>query len=190
MAGIFVTLVVNLYFLAIFLVGQFICIGFSFSDLNTPLFLVEGYHMCASGATLGTLLFVQELLIIILSLLVTFITMVLSKRIGKNIFAILASFMLFLIGALVDIVNLAIYKNSFIINKDQWYLLSLPTFNKLLDNMKLLNPFSVINIQYYLEQPRYLTLGSLQYPLYYSPVIIMIVIIGISSIYLMQNSRR
>lgn len=187
--GIIVTIIVNLYFLTVFLLNQKVLIGLSISDLNQPLFLVNGYEMSASGDTLLTLLLTQGLLVIILSLVVTFAVMVLSKCIRKNVYVMISTLILFFVGTGVDIINLGIYKNDYIQNTENWYLVSVTTFHKLLEYVKLLNPFSVINVQYYLEQPRYLSLGSLQYPLYYSPIVIMIVVIGVSSIYLLQNKK-
>lgn len=190
MAAVIAVLVVNLYFFILYMAAQALFLGMKLSDLQQPLFLVEGYGLCASGHTLATLLLTQELFALLLSFMVVFLTMVFSKVTGKSVFAIIASLVLFLAGVALELINFGIYQNPFIANTDNWYLLSVASFYKIFAYEKMFNPFALIQISYYMEQPRFLVLGSRQYPLYFIPLIIMIVVFCACTLYLIQSRRK
>lgn len=188
MAAAFLTAIaVNLYFFAVYMVIQFLFVGMGVPDLHQPLFLVENYELCASRHTLLSLIVMQEIFALLLSLMVAFITMVCSKAIKKGIFATISAFIVFGAGVIFDLLNLAIYQNDFHMDVDNWYIVSVTTFYKIFAYDKKLNPFSLIQFQYYISQPRFITFGTIRYPLYFLPLIIMIIILCAGSLYLLQG---
>lgn len=188
MAAAFLTaIVVNLYFFSVYMVMQFLFVGMRAADLHQPLFLAEGYELCASRHTLLGLVVMQEIFALLLSVMVAFITMICSKAIKKGCFATIGAFAVFGAGVIFDLLNLAIYQNDFHMDVSNWYSVSVTAFYKMFAYDKRLNPFSLIQFSYYMSQPRFITFGTVSYPLYYIPLIIMIVILCAGSFYLLQG---
>lgn len=180
----------NLYFFLIFMMTEFLLVGNWLSIMSSPLFLVDGYEMCASGLTVLPIFLLQMLFSIVLSLLITFLTMFFSRVIRKGNITVFCTLVLLLLGVTIDVLNMGIYQNEFITDSDNWYIISATTFRKILKSDKMLNPFALINIQYYMEQPRFLFFGAKQYPVYILPILISIVLVAVCSVFLVQNRSR
>lgn len=190
LTGILVTAVLDLYFFLLFGAAQFILTGNWIKLLNCPLFLVEGFELCASGLKVWHLLLAAAGGCFLLSLLCVFLAMLLSLFLKKRVLAALASFAVFLIGAAAELLNMAIYENDFIVNTDRWYLISQVNFTRIMNRMKEFNPFALINASWYLEQPQYLTVGNWMYPIYVVPMLIIVAFVSICAISILQTARR
>ena len=78
--------------------------------------------------------------------------MLLSKTIRKSIFTVLVSISIFVITLLPDLLNTVIYSNTYLAKMSDWYLMSEPDFYRMLQTEKIINPISLLQFQYYVEQ--------------------------------------
>lgn len=192
LTGILAAVVLNVYFWGVYLIAQTAFLGMTGQDWRQPLFLAEGYQICASGTTIQGFLAKQVLVSILVSVLAAIFTMVLSKVIKKGIYALLAALAVFVATLIPDLLNMMIYSNVYVSEQSNWYLISEPAFYRMLKYEKIFNPVSMIQFQYYAEQPRYIQIFDFQYPLYCFPIILAVLLIGIFSIVLLyeKSGRR
>lgn len=189
LTGVFLAVILNIYFWGAYFLLQTALLGVTGKDWGQPLFLVEDYQMCASGATIHSFLVKQVMVSILVSILVAIATMAMSKWIKKSVYALLVSLALFVIALIPDLLNMAIYSNKYVAGMNDWYFLSEPAFYRMLKWEKMINPISAIQFQYYVEQPRYVQILDYQYPSYCFPLILAMLLIGILSIVLLYESR-
>lgn len=187
LTGIFIAVVLNVYFWGVYLISQTIFLGMTGQDWRQPLFLAENYQMCASGTTIQGFLAKQILISILVSVLIAIFTMVLSKLIKRSIYALLVALVVFVAALIPDLLNMVVYSNVYVSELSNWYLISEPTFYRMLKYEKIFNPVSMIQFQYYAEQPRYIHILDFQYPLYCFPVILAVILIGMFSIVLVYE---
>lgn len=190
LAGCTLSLAVSVYFFVLYLAEEWVLLGMNGSTLAELLFLVDGYGMCASGMTIGRFLLGQGVASCLVTLLMAFVVMTCSKGIGRSIYAQIVSGMIFLAGTGIDLLNIAIYQNSFLQEYEKQYLFSTATLQKMIDLEKRWNPFSLIQVSYYLEKPRFLLAGAWQYPVYVSTVIASFVVLGALFIWLVSGKRK
>lgn len=192
LTGIFTAVVLNVYFWGIYLISQTVFLGMTEQDWRQPLFLAESYQMCASGTTIQGFLAKQTLVSILVSVLIAIFTMVLSKWIKKSIYALLAALGVFVAALIPDLLNMMVYSNVYVSEMSNWYLISEPAFYRMLKYEKIFNPVSMIQFQYYVEQPRYIQILDFQYSVYCFPIIVAVLLIGIFSIFLFyeKSGRR
>ena len=190
LAGVLVAVACNLYFWGVYLGLQFLIIGMTAKDWGQPLFLAEGYQMCASGYTIWSLLARQILASVLVSLLVAMLTLLLSKVIKKSNYALLAALVLFAVMLIPDLLNTFIYDSIYFVNMSNWYIVSEPTFYRILHFAKMINPVSMLQFQYYMEQPQYTLISSYQYPLYCFPILVAVILTGIFGMILFHQKKR
>ncbi len=184
MTGMSAAVALNVYFWGIYIILQAFFLGMTRQDWGQPLFLAEGCQMCASGATIQGLLVKQIIVSILVSVLMAMFTMVLSRWIKKGNYALLAALLIFVVMLLPDLLNTLVYNSTYLTGMNDWYLVSEPTFYRLLNFEKTFNPVSMIQFQYYAEQPRYTQIFGYQYPIYCFPVMLAVILIGIFGIIL------
>lgn len=182
LTGIIIAIVLNLYFWGIYYIFQFLFLGMTVQDWRQPLFLVEGCQMCASGMTVESFFVKQIFVSMLVSVLIALLTMLLSKTIRKSIFTLLVSISIFVITLLPDLLNTVIYSNTYIAKISDWYLMSEPDFYRMLQIEKIINPISLLQFQYYVEQPRYIQISDYQYPVDIFPILGAVFFIGIFSV--------
>lgn len=190
MTGCIMAVATNIWFFFLYLVIQWFLLGINSNTFQMPLFLVDGYELCISGMTVGTITMYHFLFGLFVTILTAFVTMTCSKGIGRGIYAKVASVLLFLIGTGADLFYYAIYKNPFVLNDDRWYLVSIAKMYQVMDIEKRWNPFSLLTLQYYFAKPRFLTWNGWQYPVYIFPVIVLIIVSGILIVYLIWNKKK
>lgn len=188
--GCILAVVISLYFFVLYMISQWLLLGIGVGDLSQPLFLVDGYELCASGLTVGGILMKQELFVLFVTVLLALITMALSRGIGRGIYARVTASILLLVGTGIDLINIGIYQNDFHLDVSQWYLVSAATFYKIMGIEKMVNPFSLIQVSYYFQQPRYVTMGAYQEPVYVFPIIVLAVMSGVLFMYLTGKRRK
>lgn len=190
LAGFTLSLAVSVYFFLLYLVEQWVLLGVNGRTFAEPLFLVDGYGMCASGMTIGRFLLGQEAASCLVTLLMAFVVMVCSKGIGRSIYAQIVSGVIFLAGTGIDLLNIAVYQNFLLQDYQKEYLFSTATLQKMIELEKRWNPFSLIQVSYYMEKPRFLLNGTWQYPVYVSTVIASFVTLGILFVWLVGSRRK
>ena len=190
LTGIIIAVVLNLYFWGIYYIFQFLFLGMTAQDWRQPLFLVEGCQMCASGMSIQSFFVKQIFVSMLVSVLIALLTMILSKMIKKGIFALLATITVFVITLLPDLLNTVIYSNTYLAKISDWYLISEPDFYRMLQIEKIINPISLLQFQYYVEQPRYVQISDYQYPVDIFPILVAVFLIGIFSVVLSNEKGR
>lgn len=182
LTGIIIAIVLNLYFWGIYYIFQYLFLGMTVQDWRQPLFLVEGCQMCASGITVESFFVKQIFVSMLVSVLIALLTMLLSKTIRKSIFTLLVSISILVITLLPDLLNTVIYSNTYLAKMSDWYLMSEPDFYRMLQIEKIINPISLLQFQYYVEQPRYIQISDYQYPVDVFPILGAVFLIGIFSV--------
>lgn len=190
LTGIITAIVLNLYFWGIYYIFQFFFLGMTVQDWRQPLFFVEGCQMCASGVTIGSLFVKQILVSVLVSILMVLLTMLLSKVIRRSVFTLLVAMGIFVITLLPDLLNTVIYRNTYLTKMSEWYVMSEPDFYRMLKMEKIINPVSLLQFQYYVEQPRYLQIADYQYPVDIFPILGAAFLIMIFSFALSNEKRR
>ncbi len=191
MTGCIMAVAVNIWFFFLYLVIQRFLLDISFSTFQVPLFLVKGYELCISNMTVGNIIIIHFIFGVFVTILTALVTMTCSKGIGRSAYAKVASALLMLVGTVEDLFYYTIYENSsMLFNDDRWYLLSMAKMYQIIDIEKRCNPFSLLTMQYYFEKPRFFTWNGWQYPVYIFPFIVLIVLSGILTIYLIWNKKK
>lgn len=181
---------VNCCFFAVYLIIQWLLLGINSNTFRMPLFLVDGYELCASGMTVGAVMAYQFIFGTLAAVLAALTAMAFSKGIGKGGYARAAAVLLFMLGTGVDLLYYAIYQNPDVLNDSRWYLVSIPRMQRMMDMEKCWNPFSILTMQYYFTKPRFLTWNGRQYPMYVFPFIVLMIVSGILVIYLIWNKKK
>lgn len=188
--GILSAVILNIYFWMVYLASQIFFVGMTGSDWEQPLFLADGYQLCASGLTVKGFFVNQAASLFLVSVLVVMFTLLLSKIIRKGNYTLLAALGIFVIMLLPDLLDTLIYSNVYLSDMSNWYLLSEPAFYRILAAEKIFNPFSMIQFGYYMEQPRYIQIQGAEYPTYSIPVILAVILIGTAGIVLLYERVR
>lgn len=171
------TAIVTTVFCALwYLLIQWIMLGTGFKQLSAPLFMVEGYEMCASGMTVGGLFVRMILLSMLIAILMSFAAILLSRCIKKSVFAGIASVAVYIIGILCDVIYLTRYGRQMTAGSDDWYLISVPAFYKIYGMEKRVNPLALLDVKYYFEQPRLTHLFAGYYNAYMIPVMVTLIL--------------
>lgn len=159
-----------------YLFVQWIMLGIGFKELAAPLFMVNGYEMCASGITVGGLFVHMTLMAALAAVLMACITVLLSRCIGKSVFAGISAFAVYAIGILCDIIYLTNYAKQITAGSSDWYLVSVPTFYKIYNMEKRINPLALLDVKYYFEQPRLSHLFTGYYNAYLIPIMVTVIL--------------
>ncbi len=187
--GVFWSVISNFYFWGIYLAYQWFAVGMRSEDWSSPLFLVEGYQMCASGLTIFGYILRQIAAAALATIVIAVITMLLSKLTCKGIFALLAALVIFILGIIPDVMEVVLYNSIFLVDSGERYFLPRPEFYRLLKFEKLGNPISLFQIKYFAQQPRYIQLGQYQYSMVIFPLLIAVILIGICIMLLLWTKR-
>lgn len=191
LSALLVSIAVNLYFWGIYLIGEnLIRGGISLSDWNKPLFLANGFIMCASGKTVGDMLVTQIALSILVSVLAAMFALVLSRTIKKGLYCLMTALVSFVVVLIPNILEIAFGKIRYLTHHPELFPISEPEFYKLMEMEKTFNPFSLMNYRYYAVQPQYVRIFDSYYPLQTIPVVIAIVLIGILCCVLLGGKRK
>lgn len=142
-----------------------------------PLYMIEGYEMCASGLSVRNVIVCQLLMAVPVTLLTAVLTLYFSKLIKIAPFAALSSMVFVGISMFMDFLNNKIYSGQF--DTDSFRLMSEVTFMKLYECVKSLNPFSLLDSGYYYVKPRFTFLGRMAWTNYTFPIVISILLTGI-----------
>ena len=114
--GVFWSVISNFYFWGIYLAYQWFAVGMRSEDWSSPLFLVEGYQMCASGLTIFGYILRQIAASALATIVIAVITMLLSKLTRKGIFALLAALVIFILGIIPDVMEVVLYNSIFLVD--------------------------------------------------------------------------
>ena len=188
--GIVVGAVLVISYALIYCIAQFIILGLGFKELGMPLFMIEGYEMCASGMTVGGLFGYTVMFSIAAAAVMSSVTMLLSKLIGRTVFAGIGSCIIYAAGIAADVLYMGVYGNEFTDNSGDWYLISAPTFYKIYNTEKGFNPLALLNNSYYFQQPRITRFAGGYYDAYIVPLIIVILCCFLCYIFLLKEEKN
>ena len=140
----------------LFFVGAvFAKTGFSVWELLAPAFYASDFLLCGSGLTvIGYLLF-ELLITVFFAFFIAEITMLLEAVIGKWKITMLISMVLVAGMTAIETLSKVLFENGFDTREN--YIISKFSFFRLYEVLKKVNPFSLIDIRYYFEQPRFIS---------------------------------
>lgn len=189
LTGLLTALACSLYFCGLYLLLEYALVGMTFHEWALPLFLAEGFELCASGASMLDLLLGQFLAALLGSVLLVFFLLLLSRRIRRGLYTMLAGLGVFGVLFLPDLLYKQVYHN-YAADLGDWYLIPEPEFYRLIGLEKILNPISALQFQYYLEEPRVIRLFGSAYPAYCGPVLAALAVIGVLGALLFWEKKR
>ena len=186
-SGVLTAVALTIFFTAECLIANCIILRLDKSFFTCPLYLVDGYELCASGLTLTDYFIFQFAMTLLIALLTATVTMFFSKLVQKAPFAVFGSMVFVLSGVAVDLLNEYIYSNEF--DTGSFRLMSVVTFNKLYESTKAINPYALLNVGYYLEKPRFTFVGEYAWTNWTFPMVVTLLLVGIMSIYILHEKR-
>ncbi len=189
LTGLLVALAGSLYFCGFYLLLEYVLVGMTLREWTLPLFLADGFELCASGTTMLDLLAGQLFAALLGSILLVFSLLLLSRWIRRGLYTLLAALGIFGLMFLPDLLYKQVYHN-YAGNLKDWYLIPEPEFYRLIGLEKVLNPLSALQFQYYLEEPRYIRLFGASYPAYCGPVLASLTVIGLLGVLLFWEKKR
>lgn len=189
LTGFVLAAAVSGYFFLLYVAVQWGLLGITMETFAKPLYFVDGFELCASGLCIGKVLLWQGICSLIVTVLCAFFTMAFSKVMSRGIYAQIVSLLSMAAASVIHLLSAFGYQNEFW-DTDTFYLVSAATFYKILSAEKTWNPFSLIQGQYYLEEPRFFVIGTYSYPLWLIPVILAVFIMGGLVLFLSGGRRR
>lgn len=188
--GIGVSLFANLYFFGLYIFLQKIYLKISLTDLRLPAFLAEDFDLAASDFTIWRILLAKEMITILLTVFLVWLSMFFSISIKKSVYAAIGVFFVYIAGTFIDLLKLSIYSASAVSEVRQFQVFSEVTFQNLYEMGKKYNPFALVDAAYYFQQPRMSTILGIQKDMIVIPVSLVIIGIGVLTIFFLGDRRK
>lgn len=152
------SIILNVFYGLVNIVLLMIRLKVEINIFNAPLFLIDGFEKCKSGISIGQYLLMQFGCAVIATFFVGLITLLVAK-IARNtgiVFFVAALIIAILYG--VELIEYWVYTNMVV--GDKYYIMSAVTYNKMLKTINFFNPMALLNLKYFYQSPKFLTVGN------------------------------